>query len=616
MNSEKTGIDFFGLINKSPDSAGKKQHENPSMAGAASRYPVVGHGHSPGHSSGAYPGGLEEQMQSPITMAQKQQAADRAYRVETERLGKAAISRLEAKVRSVEAQQLRADRRLAELSGLVQGLSEEQRSQLHRLDRVEEKQRGEKRGVDDEWRRRFGDLEREQQAIALNFRLVSSVAEESQKRQYQRVRHLEGSLEDRLRALEERTSPAKEDGSGVDGPPSSSSASETFSQALKKETERVHSRCDALQEALEQQAKLSELRVEQALSKAVANSPAVVGAKLSEASRSSGSDEKKNDLSPLRHDEIKREVGFMQERLGKQYDETRTIIQRVEAMERDRRAERNMTWTTPNEEFAQQKRLIEALERRVDSMELRGIGSEARPPKPESPTGQGTAIVALRKVVDSQGDAVKELQERVVHLTQGISGALVGTGEGTAGNSESLAVAIENLEQQFHCSIGELRGQCQALQEGVDQNVMPSVWQLQHKLPEAIEKVDFLKMEVQDISSKVEEHDVRIDMVRTKLDAHDQRFMVTTDKVERLPTWEQVRATVREEQRKLPSREDFDMLSQKVDSQTKAGDELQDRVQDLHHGQRKLANSMGWAQQLCAEFSDIPEGSNTGDGTL
>merc|ERR1719235_2841198 len=79
-------------------------------------------------------------------------------RLESGRLGKGITQRLEAKLRAMEAQQLRADRRVAELSGLVQGLSEEQRAQLHRLDRVDERLRGGGNvAVEDEWRQRLGE---------------------------------------------------------------------------------------------------------------------------------------------------------------------------------------------------------------------------------------------------------------------------------------------------------------------------------------------------------------------------------------------------------------------------------------------------------------------------
>ncbi|OLP98869.1 hypothetical protein AK812_SmicGene18637 [Symbiodinium microadriaticum] len=51
---------------------------------------------------------------------------------------RSSLARLEARVRALEGQGVRSDRRAAELAGLAQALTEEQRTLLIRLDRLEE----------------------------------------------------------------------------------------------------------------------------------------------------------------------------------------------------------------------------------------------------------------------------------------------------------------------------------------------------------------------------------------------------------------------------------------------------------------------------------------------
>jgi len=119
------------------------------------------------------------------------------------------VSRLESRVKIVESQGAKCDRRVAELAGLAQALSEEQRVLLVRVDKLEETRGvvgtrvdGAADGTEDH-ARRLSRLEREQRTVAVNMRLVVSVAEEAQQRQQQRLRTLQESMESRLRVLEE-----------------------------------------------------------------------------------------------------------------------------------------------------------------------------------------------------------------------------------------------------------------------------------------------------------------------------------------------------------------------------------------------------------------------------
>ncbi|CAE6912363.1 unnamed protein product [Symbiodinium sp. CCMP2592] len=111
---------------------------------------------------------------------------------------RSSLARLEARVRALEGQGVRSDRRAAELAGLAQALTEEQRTLLIRLDRLEEQMKPWQQKEAQAPEERLSRLEREQRAAALELRLASSSAEEASQRQQQRLRALEGRLEDAL----------------------------------------------------------------------------------------------------------------------------------------------------------------------------------------------------------------------------------------------------------------------------------------------------------------------------------------------------------------------------------------------------------------------------------
>ncbi|CAK9016446.1 unnamed protein product [Durusdinium trenchii] len=112
---------------------------------------------------------------------------------------RSAVTRLEARMHALEGQNLRSDRRAAELAGLTQALTEEQRALLIRLDRLEDLKRRDALQVPED---RLGRLEQEHRTLALELRLTASVAEEAQQKQQQRIRSLEESMGARLRKLE------------------------------------------------------------------------------------------------------------------------------------------------------------------------------------------------------------------------------------------------------------------------------------------------------------------------------------------------------------------------------------------------------------------------------
>lgn len=133
---------------------------------------------------------------------------------EAEGLMRASLGRLDARVRGLESQGVRVDRRAAEFAGLAQALTEEQRALLIRLDRLEEQLRAgglcRARDPRSEARSdpRDSSVEQEQRLSSANFRQVMSMFDELDQRQQQRMRRMEelvqgqlGQIEGRLKAL-------------------------------------------------------------------------------------------------------------------------------------------------------------------------------------------------------------------------------------------------------------------------------------------------------------------------------------------------------------------------------------------------------------------------------
>mmetsp|Transcript_13536 Transcript_13536/g.29723 ORF Transcript_13536/g.29723 Transcript_13536/m.29723 type:complete len:734 (-) Transcript_13536:65-2266(-) len=144
---------------------------------------------------------LEERVSSQVAALLQRHGDEQ---VNSDRLVRATTTRLESRVRVLEGQGVRADRRAAELSGLAQALTEQQQALLVRLDRLEEQLRGCRRPLGEDCLRHMSRLEREQRADALNLRLLAGATEEAQDLQTERLRRLEEKVDVRMRPLEER----------------------------------------------------------------------------------------------------------------------------------------------------------------------------------------------------------------------------------------------------------------------------------------------------------------------------------------------------------------------------------------------------------------------------
>lgn len=138
---------------------------------------------------------LEDKVES--QMARVQEHGDR--------LREAAFSRLDGKVSSAEAMQLKFDRKLAELSGNYKGLSEETQCQIRRLDNIDAKLWDWRHQVDEETRSKFTEVDQHVQKLHATVSLNRATSEEAVGRLWTRMRRLENFMEERLGETEETT---------------------------------------------------------------------------------------------------------------------------------------------------------------------------------------------------------------------------------------------------------------------------------------------------------------------------------------------------------------------------------------------------------------------------
>lgn len=122
---------------------------------------------------------------------------------QNEKLREAAFSRVDAKLCGFEALQPKIDRRLAELSGNLQGLSSELQVQIRRADQMDSRLRSWKQELEDTIDARFAELERSFQQIESSARLSSSCSEDSINRWSRRLLRLEGLVDERTAAADD-----------------------------------------------------------------------------------------------------------------------------------------------------------------------------------------------------------------------------------------------------------------------------------------------------------------------------------------------------------------------------------------------------------------------------
>lgn len=138
---------------------------------------------------------LEEKLSSQILRVQQQ----------GDRLREAAFSRVDSKVGAVESLQPKYDRRMAELSGNVKGLSDEMQSQLRRIDQMDSRLWEWRHQLEEELRSRLAEVEQAFQQGTSAQRVAKATNEEALKKMSQRLLRVEGFVEEHHSHAEETT---------------------------------------------------------------------------------------------------------------------------------------------------------------------------------------------------------------------------------------------------------------------------------------------------------------------------------------------------------------------------------------------------------------------------
>mmetsp|Transcript_73130 Transcript_73130/g.174263 ORF Transcript_73130/g.174263 Transcript_73130/m.174263 type:complete len:263 (-) Transcript_73130:34-822(-) len=127
---------------------------------------------------------------------------------------------------------------------------------------------------------------------------------------------------------------------------------------------------------------------------------------------------------------------------------------------------------------------------------------------------------------DEQSKKLDDLHKDMQALGEAVKTAL--TCSAQERSSRRLAAdeaQVEAWPGKLHldAEMKELRQRCAEVQQVVDERIMVSLWQVERELPEALEKVDQILAESAERFAKVEEHDVRLNLILSRLSTHEQR---------------------------------------------------------------------------------------------
>mmetsp|Transcript_1637 Transcript_1637/g.3267 ORF Transcript_1637/g.3267 Transcript_1637/m.3267 type:complete len:512 (-) Transcript_1637:23-1558(-) len=107
---------------------------------------------------------------------------------------------------------------------------------------------------------------------------------------------------------------------------------------------------------------------------------------------------------------------------------------------------------------------------------------------------------------------------------------------------QDWTVVAQNLEAQVGCSLAEVRRRMDEFQELIDERVLVQLWQVGQQLPETLGRLDRLAGQCQECLSKAEAHEVRLDLTRASFETQEQRLQALTLRVERFHATEPVSA--------------------------------------------------------------------------
>lgn len=160
---------------------------------------------------------------------------------------------------------------------------------------------------------------------------------------------------------------------------------------------------------------------------------------------------------------------------------------------------------------------------------------------------------SMAQVAEGCAEALAEIRGEVDRLAAQ-QGDLSGIPDLLAQQREDLeAVRVELRDRpvgvEGHAD-APLADSGQIQEDAREEKVMVALWRLEHEVQEAKTRTTGLVDLCSESSTQLQEHEVRLSLVHSKFDITEARFQGCVDRIERLPTMEQVRTTCREEVRK------------------------------------------------------------------
>jgi len=471
---------------------------------------------------------------------------------------RASVGPLESRIRSLEGQGLRADRRAAQLASLAQALTEEQRALLVRLDRIEGRNSSRPAG-------RGGGT-----ATLAAEQVVAATKQAADAQQLEAERQM-AQLGQQLRRQADMIAELR-----VEMPLLSCRAEESH-KLLDDVQVQVAQLQQQQQQQQRQQQDLLLMRDEE-------HAPAI--SELRDEFRAGVGDlrEQLNSLLRQAIDDHAANIAEIQAQLK------RVSQQQPAALAQLRLQLRELPHAC-NERLAslaaQQEKQAEALE-------------DLRAGLDEASFASSTARAVLQSRLQQHSEEMRQMLQHVTHSacndnsssnTPAAVAAIATKGSAAKGTALMAAAPGFDLEPsasplsksaiEQEVEVRELVGRCNALQDAFEQATSIAAGRMDEQLLEVFAKMGHLQADYPERIAKVEENEVRLGLAMVRLESQESKLQGCLDRLDRAPTTDQVRRLCREEvQRRLDETNVIALMSD-VDLQARAIQELRDRLQEV-----------------------------------
>jgi len=96
---------------------------------------------------------------------------------------------------------------------------------------------------------------------------------------------------------------------------------------------------------------------------------------------------------------------------------------------------------------------------------------------------------------------------------------------GSSSENQELLLAVHSLERLLHSELKGIHKRCNAVQDLMDERTGLPLRDFDRRILEQDQQIKQLISCEQERSSRLQEHEVRLDVARTKLELHDQKLL-------------------------------------------------------------------------------------------